>query len=87
MGNAGPVSLCCNPTCCSPLYSEASIEVVPMKIQRGLAWSGEVEEAKILALRLYCQSSCYTRYKLNAQEVWEQKLLGKGETEGQIISD
>ena len=25
-------------------------------------------------------------YKENAKEVWEQKLLGEGETEGQIVS-
>jgi len=84
--SAGPVSFCCNPTCCSPLYLEATVEVVPVRIQRGLAWSGEVEEAKILALRLYCQPSCYRKYKANAQEVWEQKLLEEGETEGQIVS-
>ena len=61
----GPISYCCNPACCTPLFLEASIEVqnqkknhiyshpkkqsdsdkfqvVPMRIQRGLAWSGEV---------------------------------------------
>jgi len=66
---------------------EATLEVVSVRIQRGLAWSGEVEEAKILALRLYCHPSCYKRYKGNAQEVWEQELLGEGETEGEIVSE
>jgi len=58
-----------------------------MRIQRGLAWSGEVEEAIILALRLYCQPSCYRRYKKVAKEAWERKLLGDGETEGEIVID
>ena len=84
---AGPASFCCSPSCRNPLFQEATVEVLPMRVQRSLLWNGEVEEMTLASPRLYCSSACYSSYRTAAKEEWEQELLAKGVTQFRVVSE
>jgi hypothetical protein len=83
---AGPISFCCSPTCCRPLFEEAAVEVVQRQVQRGLAWSGEVEEVEVAAPLLYCSSGCGAAARAGAHG-WHREMLATATTRFRVVAD
>ena len=69
---SGPISHCCSPSCCRPIFQEAEIEILESPVQTGWRGGGGGGLTTFLASRLYCQSACYFSHRHQPSHPWEK---------------
>lgn len=76
--NDTPVTFCCNPHCCSPIFRECFLQIVKTMVQRSWLGGGNLEMTSFLASQFYCGEYCYQKYcKDQRTSPWERNTIEK----------
>ena len=72
---SGPASVCCWPTCLSPIFSECHLRLLETGVQRSWLGGGNIERRTFLASLLYCSLACFLGHQSDSLYDWETEML------------